>query len=144
MTTMSLMRAFEIGAAGLSAQRTRMETVASNLANARTTRTPEGGPYRRRAPVFAAEPIDASFSDVLGNALRTVRVERVAFDDAPPLMRYEPGHPDADASGMVAYPNVDPVKEMVDMISATRSYEANVTLIKGVRDMGRAALQIVR
>ncbi len=141
---MSLLRAFAISASGLTAQRTRMETIASNLANARTTRTAEGGPYRRKQPVFTAEPLAASFGDTLGAALRAVRVERIAEDPSPSLMKYEPGHPDADASGMVAYPNVDPVQEMVDMLSATRSYEANVTLVRDVREMGRSALGILR
>ncbi len=110
---MALQRAFEIGASGLTAQRTRMETVASNLANARTTRTDEGGPYRRRQPVFTAEPAGLAFGDALGR-------------------------------GMVAYPNVDPIREMVDLLSATRSYEANVTVIKSVRSMVGAALEILR
>ncbi len=141
---MSLQRALAISAAGLSAERTRMEVVASNLANARTTRTPEGGPYRRKAPVFSAEPVATSFADELGTALRSVRVESIVEDASPPLMKYEPGHPDANEAGFVAYPNVDPVQEMVDMLSATRSYEANVTVVRDVRDMARAALQIVK
>jgi flagellar basal-body rod protein FlgC len=134
---MSLQRAFEIGSLGLSAQRTRMETVASNLANARTTRTPEGGPYKRIAPVFVVTGVADSA------ALRGVRVTEIVEDPAPPVLRFEPGHPDADPEGYVAYPNVDPVKEMVDMLSATRSYEANVTLIKSVRGMLQSALQIL-
>ena len=141
---MSLQRAFTIGASGLTAQRTRMETVASNLANARTTRTAEGGPYRRREPVFTAEPVRTSFGETLGRALRAVRVERIATDPSAPVLRHEPGHPDADEQGFVAYPNVDPVREMVDMMSATRSYEANVTLISGIRSMVRSALEISR
>ncbi len=140
---MSLMRAFDIGAAGLTAQRTRMETVASNLANARTTRTPEGGPYRRLSPIFSSEALATALDDRLGRTLRTVRVERIVRDTSPPVLRFEPGHPDADATGFVAYPNVDPIKEMVDMLSATRSYEANVTVIESVREMGRSALQII-
>lgn len=141
---MSLNRVLEIGAAALAAQRTRMETVASNLANARTTKTAEGGPYRRKMPVFTAEPVAAPFGDQLGLALRSVRVEGIVEDPAPPVMKYEPGHPDADAAGMVAYPNVDPVQEMVDMLSATRSYEANITVVRDVREMTRSALQILR
>jgi flagellar basal-body rod protein FlgC len=141
---MSLLRALAIAATGLSAQRTRMETVASNLANARTTRSPEGGPYRRQSPVFAADPIPgATGDDPLGRDLRGVRVEEIFSDPGPPVLRHEPGHPDADAAGFVAYPDVDPVTEMVDMLSATRSYEANVTVVRSVRDMGRAALEII-
>jgi flagellar basal-body rod protein FlgC len=134
---MSLNRAFDIGSLGLSAQRTRMETVASNLANARTTRTPEGGPYKRIAPVFVVTPVAENA------ALRGVRVTEIVEDPSPPVLRFEPGHPDADVEGYVRYPNVDPVKEMVDMLSATRSYEANVTLIKSVRGMLQSALQIL-
>jgi len=140
---MSLSRAMAIGATGLAAQRSRMELVSSNLANARTTRTPEGGPYRRQQPVFAAQPLKAGPADPLGRALRSVRVVGIAVDPAPPLLRFEPGHPDANADGMVAYPNVDPIKEMVDMLSATRSYEAGVTLVRGVREMMQGALQII-
>ena len=139
-----LTRAFDIAAAGLTAQRTRMEIVASNLANAQTTRTPEGGPYRRQEPVFRAEQVPGSFSDLVGQAIRSVRVQRIAEDPSPPVLKFEPGHPDADPQGFVAYPNIEPVQEMVNMLSATRSYEANVTLINGVRTMGRAALEIVR
>ena len=140
---MSLLSAFGIGAAGLSAQRTRMEVVASNLANARTTRTPEGGPYVRKLPVFTAEPLTANFGDTLGHALHTVRVERIVDDPSPPILRHEPGHPHADAQGFVAYPNVDAVREMIDMLSATRSYEANVTVVRGIRQMLRNALGIL-
>ncbi|MCP3979375.1 MAG: flagellar basal body rod protein FlgC [bacterium] len=140
---MSLARAMAIGAGGLEAQRTRMELVASNLANVGTTRTSEGGLYRRRTPVFVAQPIAAERSDPLGQALYAVRVERIAEDPSAPLMRYEPGHPHANADGEVAYPNVDPVREMVDMLSATRSYEAQVTLVRSVREMMSGALQII-
>jgi flagellar basal-body rod protein FlgC len=139
---MSLNRAFGIGAAGLTAQRTRMETVASNLANARTTRTPEGGPFRRLLPVFGSKPLEAPIGDRIGRDLRSVEVLRVIADPSPPLLRFEPGHPDSNAEGLVAYPNVDPVKEMVDMLSATRSYEAGVTIVKSVREMSHAALEI--
>lgn len=138
-----LKRAFEISAAGLSAQRARMEAVASNLANARTTRTSEGGPYQRRSPVFSARALEGG-PGTSAKALRTVRVDGIALDPSPPVLRFEPGHPDADSAGFVAYPNVDPVREMVDMLSATRSYEANVTLMKSLRGMFTASLDIVR
>jgi flagellar basal-body rod protein FlgC len=141
---MDLLDTFSIAASGLTAERVRLQTVASNMANARTTRTAEGGPYRRRHAVFTAEPVPSAFGDALGLALRRVRVERIVADPAPPLVKYEPGHPDADAAGFVAYPNVDPLLEMVDMLSATRSYEANVTLVRSVREMLRSALQILR
>ncbi len=140
---MSLERAFLIGAAGLAAQRTRMETVSSNLANARTTRTVEGGPYRRLQPVFVAEPLDNRFGSSMRSALRTVHVDSIVEDPSPPILRFEPGHPDANSDGVVAYPNVEPIKEMTDFVSAARSYEANVTVIKGVKEMMRATLEII-
>ena len=137
---MSLRSAMAISVSGLSAQRTRMEAIASNLANSETTRTPGGGPYRRRIPVFRVE---TGLGDPNSKA-SGVAVDRVVLDDTAPLMRYEPGHPDADADGRVAYPNVDPVREMVDMMSATRSYEANITALKSVRAMKAASLDITR
>jgi flagellar basal-body rod protein FlgC len=140
---MSLQRAFIIAGSGLVAQRSRMETVASNLANARTTRTPEGGPYRRLSPVFVAQPLGSAFAEQLAANLRGVRVQEIVADPSPPVLRFEPGHPDADARGFVAYPNVDPVREMVDMLSATRSYEAGVTVVRSVRDMLRTTLEII-
>ena len=140
---MSLVKALAIGATGLSAQRTRMEVVTSNLTNAHTTRTPEGGPYRRREPVFAARPVDSTPGEVGDLGLRSVSVVSVVEDPSPFRQRYEPGHPDADASGFVSYPNVDSVREMVDMLSATRSYEASVTLVRSIREMMQSALQIL-
>lgn len=140
---MSLQRAFIIAGSGLVAQRSRMETVASNLANARTTRTPEGGPYQRLSPVFVAQPLGSAFAEQLAAQLRGVRVQEIFADPSPPVLRFEPGHPDADPRGFVAYPNVDPVREMVDMLSATRSYEAGVTVVRSVRDMSRTTLEII-
>ncbi len=140
---MSLKRAMAIAASALSAQRTRLELVASNLANARTTRTPGGGPYRRRLPVFVAQPLAASPAQPLAASLQAVRVARVVEDPSPFLRRYEPGHPDADEAGFVAYPNVDPLAEMVDLLTAARSYEANVTLVRAAREMLRNTLQIL-
>jgi flagellar basal-body rod protein FlgC len=140
---MSLERALGIGATGLVAQRTRMEVVSSNLANARTTRTPEGGPYRRQQPIFEARAVELFPTGALGNSVRAVHVVRVVGDPSEFILRHEPGHPDADERGFVAYPNVDPVREMVDMLSATRSYEANVTLVRSVREMMQSALQIL-
>lgn len=140
---MSLMRAMGIAAAGLTAQRVRMEVIASNLANVSTTRTAAGGPYQRQQPVFTAQPVAGPFSDVLGESLRTVKVESIVLDPSPPVKRFEPGHPDADPAGFVSYPNVDPTVEMVDMLSASRSYSANVTLIRAVRAMTRAIIQII-
>ncbi|MBI5017361.1 MAG: flagellar basal body rod protein FlgC [Deltaproteobacteria bacterium] len=130
----------DIAASGLAAQRLRMETVASNLANANATRTPEGGPYRRRDVVFAATPV--AFQDALDASLRQVQVTGVVQDPSPPRMRYEPGHPDADAQGFVAYPNVDPVVEMVNLLGASRAYEANITVMEATKGMMLRALEI--
>ena len=139
---MTLNDAFNIAANGLSTQRTRMETIASNLANVNSTRTPEGGPYQRRFPIFESVPAQPAAGPAPGP--QTVRVLEIREDDADPILRFEPGHPDADDEGYVAYPNIDPVIETVDMVSATRSYEANVTMIKSVRTMLRSALDIIR
>ena len=148
---MGLERMVRVASSGLEVQRARMELVASNLANAQTTRTAEGGPYVRRLPVVASSPTRAaganSFSatlDSLSRDVKQVRLSRVVSDPAPPVMRYEPGHPDANGEGYVAYPNVDPVAETVDMLSAVRSYEASVNVIKTAGRMHESALSIVR
>jgi len=134
----------DIAAAGLVAQRARMTATASNLANAQTTRTPEGGPYRRRDPVFEARPVGGPFAGELERQMRKVEVSAVREDPRPPVMRHQPGHPDADANGMVAYPRVDPVEEMGNMLSANRSFEANVAIMRKARAMGEAVLAIGR
>jgi flagellar basal-body rod protein FlgC len=130
-----------ISASGLSAQRRRMDAISNNLANANTTRTPEGGPYRRQEVVFTARTEDTD----LGVAkTQGVQEPQIVEDSAPPRMAYEPGHPDADAGGYVRMPNVNIVNEMVDMISATRAYEANVTAIDAAKAMVAKALEIGR
>jgi flagellar basal-body rod protein FlgC len=131
--------AFEVAASGLSAERTRMNTIASNLANARTTRTDEGGPYRRIDPVFQAIPLRGATG---AQAASMVKVARIQQDTRDPQMVYEPGHPDADGSGYVRYPNVNVVEEMVNMITASRAYEAGVTSIETVKGMAHSALGI--
>lgn len=143
---MDLFSAMEIAASGLSAQRTRMNAVASNLANARTTQTPEGGPYKRIDPVFRAEPIstrfDALVKDPLAARTYMVAVPEVRQDQSPPETLYEPNHPDADEDGMVRMPNISVIQEMVNMITASRSYEAGVTVMKSLSSMARSALKI--
>jgi flagellar basal-body rod protein FlgC len=137
--------AFEISASGLAAQRIRMNTIASNLANARTTRTEAGTPYRRVDPVFQAVPlggIDEISAPRRGASL--VRVNRLVEDQRPGQMIYEPGHPDANTAGYVEYPNVNVVEEMVNMLTASRAYEAGVTCIEGVKQMARSAIDIGR
>jgi len=115
----------------MAAERLRLDTISSNLANINTTRTPEGGPYRRLMTVVEAA-LDG----------RGVRVARIVQDESPPLLVHNPGHPDADADGNVAMPNVNPVLEMVDMISATRAYEANVAAFNAAKAMAAKALEI--
>lgn len=143
-------RTLEISASGLRAQRLRLDVVASNLANANATRTADGsGPYRRRAVVFRSEPLDQTFEQALhtsshARSLRVVEVSRIKEDQSPPRMVYAPGHPDADETGYVGYPNVNVISEMVDLMTATRAYEANVQAIRAMRMMGEAALRIGR
>jgi flagellar basal-body rod protein FlgC len=137
--------AMEVAASGLSAERTRMNTVASNLANARTTRTDAGGPYKRLDPVFEAIGLDNERGVMATQGgVSKVKVARIQEDTRPGMMVYEPGHPDANAAGYVEYPNVNAVEEMVNMITASRAYEAGVTSIDTVKQMGRSALDIGR
>jgi flagellar basal-body rod protein FlgC len=143
---MDLFKAMEVTASGLNAERSRMNTIASNLANAKTTRTAEGGPYKRLDPVFQAVPIANSSPDLVGEkaaqATSAVRVAEIRQDDSPPEMVFDPGHPDADKNGYVAMPNVNVVQEMVNMITASRAYESGVTVMQTVKGMARSALNI--
>lgn len=142
---MSLGSTIKIAASGLEAQRARLELIASNLANAQTTRTAEGGPYRRQLAVFAAKSVEGGgFADALDQAARGAQIIDARSDPRPPVMRYEPGHPDANPEGYVAYPNIDPAEEMVDMLSAVRTYEANVNVVKTARQMNESALSMIR
>jgi flagellar basal-body rod protein FlgC len=135
--------ALEVAASGLSAQRTRMNTIASNLANVRTTRTTEGGPYKRLDPVFEAVDIERMRgSPNLSQGVSLVQVSRIVEDNRQGTMVYEPGHPDANAQGYVEYPNVSAVEEMVNMITASRAYEAGITSIESVKQMARSAIEI--
>jgi len=129
----------DVSASGLFAQRTRLDVIANNIANATTTRTPNGGPYKRQDVVFRQRLEE---SEAGGNG--GVEVEAVVESNEPAKMVYDPGHPDAGPDGMVAMPNVNPVQEMVDMISATRAYEANVQAINAARTMASKALDIGR
>ena len=141
---MSLFQAVEASCSGLRAQRLRMDIIAENLANAQTTRGPDGQPYRRKQPIFAAEQ-SGPLSLLRGDRdVHGVRVLAVVTDRSPLELVYEPGHPDANADGFVLMPNVRPAIELVDMISATRAYEANAAAIEAVKQMAQRALDILR
>jgi len=141
---MSLFSALQVSASGMSAQRTRAETAVENMANSETTRTPEGGPYRRKDVVFTTDLQSSPFSSVFQNELAEgVRVAEVAQDDQAPDMRYLPGHPDANADGYVAFPRMNPTEEMVNLMSASRSYQANVAAISSVKDMISRSISIM-
>ena len=140
--TAGVFSAMEVAASGLSAERSRMNLVAGNLANARTTRTEEGGPYKRLDPVFSAKPVSPGSFDPVLKRVETVQLSEVRPDTSPGALVYEPGHPDANAEGYVEYPNVNVVTEMVNMMTASRAYEAGVTSIESLKSMARAALRI--
>ncbi|HHT06351.1 MAG TPA: flagellar basal body rod protein FlgC [Hydrogenispora sp.] len=137
---MKLFQAMDVNASALGAQRLRLDLVASNIANANSTRTPEGGPYRRKVPVFA-ENLRTAEGNV---ALSGVRVLAIADDQSPFRSVYDPSHPDANADGYVLYPNVNIVNEMVNLMEAGRAYEANVTAFNLSKEVFKAALSIGR
>jgi len=170
---MGMYDSVEVSASGLSAQRLAMDVIANNLANVNTTRTPEGGAFKRQLVVFAQKQDDSSAAkattngatatdseilpgddlDSLGSDLfgpdpsksrAGVQVVGITQDNGPDRLVYDPGHPDADAQGYVHMPNVDVVKEMVDMMAAQRAYEANVTAIQESRNMGTAAQSLLK
>ena len=142
------MTALDIGASALSAERTHMNIISMNLANAKTTRTAEGGPYRRKSVIMTAQELDTPFSKAMDSALarelRGVRVQSIATDKRPFKRVYEPGHPDADPEGYVRYPDINTVEEMANMMTVMRSYEANVTSIETIKSMFNKALDIGR
>jgi len=143
---MDFFSAMEVISSGLTAERVRLNVTASNLANANTTRTEEGGPYQRRDPMFAARnvmPTDG-FKSQLDDVLRGVEVTEIVKDESPPRLVFDPKHPDADEEGYVSLPNVNMVEEMVNMVMASRAYEAGVTAMKSVKDMANKAMQIGR
>jgi flagellar basal-body rod protein FlgC len=143
---MNFIDALNISASGLTSQRIRMNVVSSNLANSNTTRTPEGGPYKRKDVVFSSQPVQKSFQDMMksqaNGKLSEVKVVEIIEDPRPPVQKYDPRHPDADDKGFVSLPNINIIEEMVNMMSATRSYEANVTAVKATKRMAQKALEI--
>jgi flagellar basal-body rod protein FlgC len=143
---MSLFSALSVGASGMAAQRARAELLVENLANAETTRTPEGGPYRRKDVVFETAPAGAPFASVLGEAVggTGVAVAQVVTDTRDPERRFLPGHPDADAEGYVAFPRVNPAEDMVDLMGASRAYGANVAAMGAVKDMILRSIDLLR
>jgi flagellar basal-body rod protein FlgC len=132
----------------MAAQRTRAELLVENLANADTTRTPEGGPYRRKDVVFSSDPsvgsFSSEFSSAMGSGVSGVSVSDTIIDDRDPERRYMPGHPDADKDGYVAFPRINPAEDMVDLLGASRSYEANVAAMSAVKDMIQKSLDLFR
>lgn len=146
--TISIFKALELNGQALSAQRLRLDLVSSNLANAQTTRTPEGGPYRRRDVALATDVARGRFGEILHDELEeptyTVEVQEIVPDTAPPRMVFDPNHPDADPSGYVAMPNINAVEEMVNMITVMRSYQANLSVFSALREMTTRALTLGR
>lgn len=145
---MDILNTFEISGSALKAQSLRLNTISSNLANIETTRTPEGGPYKKKSVVFQTKPL--SFAEELNDRMsgevqtkiQGVEVSKVVQDESPPRMVYDPSHPDADPNGYVKMPNINVLEEMVDMMSTTRSYQANTTAIQMAKRMAMKALSI--
>jgi flagellar basal-body rod protein FlgC len=163
---MAFLDSFDISGYGLSAQRQRVNTISSNIANANTTRTDEGGPYRRQTVVFKAVNFDKAYNDRLESEndfkkyenpldekiglnqyakppIMSVVIDKTVRDDSKPNMKYDPSHPDANADGYVAYPNINPVVEMSDLIEATKAYQANVAAFNSVKGMATSAIGII-
>lgn len=149
---MSLFDSISVSASGMGAQRQRAELLVENLANAETTRTPEGGPYRRKDVVFQSSGQSSPFAAVYQSALDTatqasmvgVGVAEVVVDSREPEKRYLPGHPDADEKGYVAFPRINPAEDMVDLMGASRGYQANVAAIGAIKDMIRRSIDMLR
>jgi flagellar basal-body rod protein FlgC len=142
----SLFSVLSIGASGMAAQRARAELLVENLANAETTRTPDGGPYRRKDAVFESSSVESPFRSVFASQLDAegVSVSEVVTDMRDPERRYMPGHPDADGDGYVAFPRVNPAEDMVDLMGASRGYQANVAAIAAVKDMIQRSIDLFR
>ena len=145
---MNLFAMLEVSGSALTAERERAEVVASNMANAETTRTTKGGPYRRQEVIFGSSPVGGStFAERLatisdGN-VQGVRVVGVVDDPTPPVRRFDPSHPDADGQGYVAYPAINPVQEMVDLMGAARAYQLNISALQSTKQMIQQSLEIL-
>ena len=148
---MNLFKMFSISGAGMAAQRERMGVITGNLANTETTRTPEGGPYRRRNITFQAVPANGEFADLLSEnfldhpeGLLTVEVAGIHQSSRAPRQIFDPKHPDANAEGYVSLPDINVIEEMVDLMSAVRSYEANLTAYNTTKGLVRRLLEVGR
>ena len=152
---MSLFSSLSVSASGMAAQRARTDVLVENLANAETTRTPEGGPYRRKDVVFQTVEAGSAFASLLDhemnpgarslNSLQTgVEVSELVRDEREPERRYIPGHPDADVEGYVSFPHVNPAEEMVDLMSASRGFQANVSAMTAVKDMLNRSIELLK
>lgn len=145
---MDLLSSLKISSSALGANQKRMGAINSNIANAQTTRTAEGGPYRKKEVVFGAEPVRETFGEILEGELdaqaQAVHATEVISTDRPPILKYEPNHPDANADGYVAYPDINVMEEMANLIQTTRSYEANINAMNATKRMAKKALEIGR
>jgi flagellar basal-body rod protein FlgC len=145
---MDFMTGLRVSSSGMTAQRQRMNAISSNIANINTTQSPEGGPYRRKQVQLEAMPDAKSFADMMltnpEKNVNRVQVTDVVSDRSAPLLKYEPDHPEADENGYVAYPNINLMVEMADMIQANRTYDANVSALNATKDMALKALEIGR
>jgi len=145
---MDFLTGMRVSASGMTAQRTRMNAIASNIANVNTTRTPEGGPYRRKEVIFSSMPQQRDFGEILAgkvdNDIDRVQVVDIRPDRKGPIMKYDPSSPDANEDGYVGYPDINVMQEMVDMLQASRSYEANVSAMNTTKNMALSAIEIGR
>jgi len=145
---MDFFSSLDVSASGMAAERTRMNLISSNIANANSTRSKEGGPYKRKDAVFAAVSANTGANNPFNRNglmnIKKVAVTEIKEDQSAPRMQYDPTHPDADANGQVAMPNVNVVEEMVDMVSASRAYEANVTAAQAAKSMAMKTLDLLR
>jgi len=145
---MSLLSAMSVSASGMAAQRTRAELLVQNIANSETTRTAEGGPYRRKDAVFSSAPQASEFSAVfqseLDNPATGVEVSDIVEDSSEPDKRYIPGHPDADKDGYVAFPHINPAEDMADLVGASRGYQGNIAAMAAVKDMILRSIDLMK
>ena len=141
---MSFLAALDISANGMSAERLRINVISSNIANINTTKTPEGGPYRRKDVIFEAVPVNSENSFENQLQLETVKVKNIIEDSRPPILKYDPSNPDADKNGYVKMPNINLMEEMVNLINASRSYEANVQVMMSAKEMISRTIDILR